>query len=91
MKRTLSILMALALALACAMTAGAEGLSGTIRYSTWGSIAEKEVNEKIIAAFMEAVSYTHLDVYKRQILGRGQRPRAQLAALRHGRREQALV
>lgn len=53
MKRTLSILMALALALACAMTAGAEGLSGTIRYSTWGSIAEKEVNEKIIAAFME--------------------------------------
>lgn len=54
MKRILAIAMTLCLALSFTAFAQAEeGLSGTIRYSTWGAIIEKEINEAIIAAFME--------------------------------------
>ncbi len=53
MKRLLCVLLVIGLCLSLTAMACAEGLSGTIRYSTWGSIAEKEINEKIISAFME--------------------------------------
>ena len=52
MKRTLSLVLALLLVFGLCATASAE-LSGTIRYSTWGSETEKQINEAIIAAFME--------------------------------------
>ena len=49
MKKILATLLALTLLCGTAMAE----LSGTIRYSTWGSVTEKEINEQIIAAFME--------------------------------------
>lgn len=52
MKRILSLVLVLLLAVGLCTSASAE-LSGTIRYSTWGSEAEKQINEQIIAAFME--------------------------------------
>lgn len=52
MKRTLSLVLVLALLLGMSAIASAE-LSGTITYSTWGSETEKQINEAIIAAFME--------------------------------------
>ena len=52
MKRTLTLFLALFLALGSCATCVAE-LSGTIRYSTWGSETEKQINEAIIAAFEE--------------------------------------
>ena len=54
MKRILSLVCVLCLVFSLASAALAEEkLSGTIRYSTWGSVTEKEINEQIIAAFEE--------------------------------------
>ena len=54
MKKRMTALLVICLLIATALLpAGAEGLSGTIRFSTWGYVAEKEINEAIIAAFME--------------------------------------
>ena len=52
MKRTLSMVLVLCLVIGMTISASAE-LTGSIRYSTWGSVAEKEINEAIISAFME--------------------------------------
>ncbi len=53
MKKVLSLVLALSLLLCTAAAPAMAELSGTIRYSTWGSVAEKEINEAIIAAFEE--------------------------------------
>ena len=54
MKRILSLVCVLCLVFSLASAALAEEkLSGTIRYSTRGSVTEKEINEQIIAAFEE--------------------------------------
>lgn len=53
MKRVLSLVLVLAMLLGLSAAASAAELSGTITYSTWGSETEKQINEAIIAAFME--------------------------------------
>ncbi|MDD3410659.1 MAG: sugar ABC transporter substrate-binding protein [Eubacteriales bacterium] len=50
MKRILALVCILCLSLSCVTLASAE-VSGSIRFSTWGSVAEKEINEAVIAAF----------------------------------------
>ena len=61
MKRTLTLVIAVIMVLCLASTAMAE-LSGTIRFSTWGSQAEKEINEAIIAAFEEENPGCHVEL-----------------------------
>lgn len=62
MKRTLLFVLVVTLLTGLiAMPATAE-LSGTIRYSTWGSVAEKEINEAIIAAFEEENPGCHVEL-----------------------------
>ena len=53
MKKILVTILALSLVLTMFCGSAMAELSGTIRYSTWGSVTEKEINEQIIAAFME--------------------------------------
>lgn len=61
MKRILSWVLILCLTVGLTVSAGAE-LSGKIRYSTWGSVNEKEINEAIIAAFMEENPGTEVEL-----------------------------
>lgn len=53
MKKILVMTLAAVLLMSLAAMPASAELSGTIRYSTWGSVAEKEINEAIIAAFEE--------------------------------------
>lgn len=53
MKKFLVLALVAALLMGLATVPASAELSGTIRFSTWGSVAEKEINEKIITAFEE--------------------------------------